>query len=97
MIQLAGGQSIFDDVSEDWPQVSAEVIIERNPAVILGPDSHSDELTVDKIATRPGWADVAAVQDERIYLLNGDAVSRPGPRIVDMLEEVARDLYPDLF
>jgi hypothetical protein len=30
-------------------------------------------------------------------MLNGDAVSRPGPRIVDMLEEAARDLHPDLF
>jgi iron complex transport system substrate-binding protein len=97
LIELGGGQSIFDDVNEDWPEVSAEVILERNPEVILGPDSHGDELTVEKIRTRTGWADIMAVQNEQIYILDGSAISRPGPRIVDMLEEVARDLYPDLF
>ena len=40
LIELAGGQSIFADVTEDWPQVSAEVIVERNPTVILGPKNH---------------------------------------------------------
>jgi iron complex transport system substrate-binding protein len=97
LITMAGGKSIFADVEEDWPQVSTEVVVERNPAVILGPDSHGDELTPEKITTRAGWENIAAVQNGQIYLLNGDAVSRPGPRLVDMLEETARDLHPDLF
>jgi iron complex transport system substrate-binding protein len=97
LIVLAGGKSIFDDVNKDWPEVSAEVILKRNPEVILGPDSHGEELTVEKISARTGWANITAVQNEQIYILDGNAISRPGPRIVDMLEEVARDLYPDLF
>lgn len=97
LITLAGGESIFADVEEDWPQVSAEAVVERDPAFILGPDSHGEELTPEKIKTRTGWENIAAVQNEEIYILNGDAVSRPGPRIVDMLEETARDLHPDLF
>ena len=97
LITLAGGESIFADVAEDWPQVSTEVVVERNPAIILGPDSHGDELTPEKIKARAGWENIAAVQNGEVYLLNGDAVSRPGPRIVDMLEEAARDLHPDLF
>lgn len=97
LVTLAGGHLIFSDVEEDWPQASAEVIIERDPTVILGPDSNSEILTADQIAARPGWAQIAAVQSERIYLLNGDIVSRPGPRIIDALETMARDFYPDLF
>ncbi|MBN1995749.1 MAG: cobalamin-binding protein [Anaerolineae bacterium] len=97
MINIAGGKNIFADVNEDWPQVSAETIVERNPTIIFGPANHSDELTIEQITTRPGWADIAAVQNEQIYILDGDAVSRPGPRVVDVLEEIARDLYPDLF
>ncbi|MEW5960875.1 MAG: cobalamin-binding protein, partial [Chloroflexota bacterium] len=97
IITLAGGDNIFADVAEDWPQVSSEVVVTRNPAVILGPDSHGDALTGDSIARRPGWAGLEAVQTGRIYLLDGDAVSRPGPRLIDMLEEIARDLYPDRF
>lgn len=97
LITLAGGESIFADVADDWPQVSTEVIVARNPEVILGPDSHAEELTIEKINGRAGWDNIAAVQNERIYMLNGDAISRPGPRIVDMLEEAARNLHPDLF
>lgn len=97
IVEIAGGNNIFSDVSEDWPQVSAEIIVDRDPEVILGPDSHGDALVAEKIAARPGWANVAAVKTGRVYLLDGDAVSRPGPRIVNILEEIARDLYPDLF
>jgi iron complex transport system substrate-binding protein len=97
LITMAGGQNIFADTQEDWPQVSAEVLVQRNPTVILGPDSQVEELTAEKIKARAGWENITAVQNGAIFLLNGDAVSRPGPRIVDMLEEAARDLHPDLF
>ncbi len=97
LIELAGGENIFADVNEDWPQISPELIVERNPEVILGPEAHGSALMAEQIATRPGWANIAAVQNERIYLLDGDMVSRPGPRLIDVLEEIARDLYPDLF
>lgn len=97
IIELAGGRNIFADLKEDWPQVSAEVVVTHNPAVILGPESHGSELTAEKIGVRPGWANIDAVQNDRVYLLDPDAVSRPGPRIVEMLEEIARDLYPDQF
>jgi iron complex transport system substrate-binding protein len=95
MIEMAGGKNIFAEVDEDWPQVSPEVIVARNPAVILGPQSHGDALMAEQIAARPGWANLAAVQNGRIYLLDGDMISRPGPRLIDVLEEIARDLYPD--
>ncbi len=97
MIDLAGGQNIFADVEEDWPQVSPEIIVQANPAVILGPTSHAEALAAEQIKNRPGWADIAAVQNNRIYLLDQDMVSRPGPRLIIVLEEMARALYPDLF
>jgi len=97
MIELAGGRNIFTDVDQDWPQVSAELIVSRNPAVILGPASHAEALAVEQIMARPGWSSIAAVQNIRIYLLDSDMVSRPGPRFINILEEIARDLYPDLF
>lgn len=97
LIELAGGRNIFADVTEEYPQISIEEIVQRNPAVILGPDSHADALTPEQIRARPGWGDIRAVQDNRIYLVNGDIVSRPGPRLVDALEDIARALHPDLF
>lgn len=97
MIDLAGATSIFADATEDYPQVSAEALVARNPDVILGPSSHGDKLTPELVAARPGWSELKAVQDGRIYLLDGDTTSRPGPRLADALEELARTLYPERF
>lgn len=84
-------------VTEEWPQISAEEIGQRDPEVILGPDSHGEELTPEKIRARPGWDGIRAVREGRIYLVNGEIVSRSGPRLADALEAVARVLHPDLF
>lgn len=97
MIQLAGGVSIFADLTEDWPAVSAEEVVQKNPAVIMGPDTHGDKLIAEQLAARSGWDQIDAVKNNRIYLIDGNISSRPGPRIVDALESIAESLYPDLF
>lgn len=97
IMKMVGAANIFADVTKDWPEVSAEEIVKRAPAVIMGPDSHGDKLTPDVIAKRPGWASIPAVANKRIYLIDGDTSSRPGPRLADALEETAKALYPDLF
>ena len=97
MIDMAGGVNIFADLTEDYPQVSAEEIVKRNPAFILGPDSHGDKLMAEQLAARSGWNQVEAVKNNKIYLIDGNASSRPGPRLVDALEAIAKALYPDLF
>jgi iron complex transport system substrate-binding protein len=49
------------------------------------------------IAARPGWESLTAVQNKAVYIVDGDIISRAGPRIVDALEAIARALYPELF
>ncbi|MGC8782328.1 MAG: ABC transporter substrate-binding protein [Anaerolineae bacterium] len=97
VIELAGGVNIFADVKEQYPTVSAEAVVSRNPQVILGPSSHGEGLTAAKIAGRPGWGELAAVKAGRIVIVDGDIISRPGPRLADALEAVARGLYPERF
>jgi len=97
ILEMAGGVNIFADVDKDWPQVSAEQIIARNPAVIMGPDTHGDKLTSAIIGKRPGWERLAAVTSGRIHLINGDTSSRPGPRLAEALHDTAVALYPELF
>ena len=77
--------------------ISAEQIIDYDPQVILGPSSHGDQLTVEMIAAREGWTDMTAVQNEAIFLVDGDIVSHTGPRIVDALDLIAAALYPGYF
>ncbi|PDV99232.1 ABC transporter substrate-binding protein [Candidatus Chloroploca asiatica] len=97
MITLVGATNIFADTNEDYPTVSPETVFARDPQVILGPDSHGEFLTVAAISERPGWADLQAVRDGRVYTLDGNIVSRPGPRLADAVELLAATLYPELF
>jgi len=53
--------------------------------------------TPEVVAARPGWAAIDAVASGRVYAIDADIFSRPGPRIVEALEELARLLYPELF
>jgi len=97
MIEKGGGVNLFADVTQPYAEISIEEVIQRNPDVIMGPDTHGEDLTIDQVATRPGWETIKAVQDGRIYVFDGDITSRAGPRIVDGLEMIARALHPDRF
>ena len=97
MIELVGAINIFGELTEAYPQISAEEVVKRDPDVIVGPDTHGDKLTLEVFRQRPGWADIKAVRTGRIYLIDGNIVSREGPRLADALEDVAKALYPDLF
>ncbi len=97
LLSLAGGKNIFADFPVAWPQISQEEVLRLNPAVIMGADDHGDKLTVDQVKKRPGWDKVEAVARGRIYLVSADIVSRPGPRLADGVEAVAKALYPNLF
>ena len=79
-----------------YPTLQSEAIIERNPEVILLADAAFGE-TPEVVAARPGWDTIDAVANDWVYAVDPDIFSRPGPRIVDALEELARLLYPGLF
>lgn len=97
LIELAGGVNVFADVTEEYPQINDEEVIRRNPAVIMGADTMGEKLTTELVAQRPGWDQIDAVRNGRIYLFNGDMVARAGPRLALVLEEMAKAMYPELF
>ena len=97
LIELAGGVNIFAGLPDEYPTVSVEQIVEVDPKFIIGPSSHSDQLTTEMIGAREGWGDMYAVKNNAIYIVDGDIVSRYSPRIVIVLEQFAKILHPDLF
>jgi iron complex transport system substrate-binding protein len=98
IIKLAGGINIFEDIDENYPQISAEVVAERQPQVILYPDYHGTaDLVLESMTLRPGWESVTAVIEGRVFAISDDAFARPGPRVVIAVEEAARLFYPELF
>src|SRR5690625_2936291 len=102
LINLAGGENIAHDSQAAYAEYDLEQLIERDPEVYLTaemtePIEGEEKITAETIAARPGYEDITAIKDGRIYLLDGDIVSRPGPRIIDALELVAKALHEDLF
>jgi iron complex transport system substrate-binding protein len=99
LIERAGGENIAADAERAWVQLSAETIIAKDPEVIFLAD-HPYGETKDSVAARAGWDKISAVVSGRIVELTaeqGDIVSRPGPRVIDALELIARALHPDAF
>lgn len=91
LIELAGGRNLFADLSEEYLQIGTESVVTRDPEVILGADmaaTGAGVLTVEALRARPGWAGLTAVRTGRVVALPADPVSRPGPRLVDALEQV---------
>jgi len=97
LLSKAGGANIAADAKGAYVQLSAEVILAKDPEVILLGDMLFGE-TPEKLKARAGWSNLTAVKTNRVVpIANEDVVARPGPRIVEGLELVARALYPDLF
>ena len=90
MSQL-GLVSIADGVQEgnDYPQLSAEVIVEKDPDIIFLADVKCCAQSAATVAAREGWGALGAVSNGNIVELDDDIASRWGPRLVDLLAQVA--------
>jgi iron complex transport system substrate-binding protein len=97
LVEMAGGVNVFADLAGRYPQVSPEAVLARDPQVILAPAHHAGAVNPDRLARRPGWDRIDAVRHGRVFVLDGDLVSRPGPRMAEALERVARSLHPERF
>lgn len=96
MLVLAGLENIIKDTSIRYPRISAETVIKANPDLILAPTTHFETVEISEISARPGWNEIEAVKEERIYLISGDEVSRCGPRMLDALAEIIKAAYPEV-
>ncbi len=74
--------------SSGYPQLSAEYIVQADPDLILLADTKCCAQDAEKVAKRPGWQDLTAVQNGGVVELDDDVASRWGPRIADLLQQV---------
>ena len=73
---------------EGYAQISREVIVDRNPDLIITLDS--DTITKD-----PAFNEISAVENNRVYTLPSNALSIGGPRFINGIEELALLIYPE--
>jgi iron complex transport system substrate-binding protein len=96
LIRAAGGENAAAGLTSAWAQISIEELLVQDPDFILLGDAIWG-VTPEQVTARAGWEGLTAIKEGRIYPFNDDLVSRPGPRLVDGLEELARLIHPELY
>jgi len=98
LIVLAGGDDIGVAVPVANPVISSERVLSCEPEVIILLDY--PWATAESVVGRPGWETIPAVINGEVYELDAesiDKITRPGPRIAEGLEALARIIHPELF
>lgn len=87
VVAKAGGESVTKDVPSGYPKLSKETASAMSPDVIILSDSEDNREPNAVFKNSP------AVKNGRVYRINADIISRPGPRLVDALEQIAEFLH----
>jgi iron complex transport system substrate-binding protein len=96
LIRTAGGVNFGGNLKGDWVQVSVETLLMNQPDyIVLGDSAYG--VTPESVKGRPGWDALKAVKDGKIFGFDDNTVSRPGPRLVDGLEAMAKLIHPESF
>jgi iron complex transport system substrate-binding protein len=95
LVRRAGGTSVTADVSGAFPRYSDEAALAARPAAIILPGGDAMGAANSTIAA--SLKNSPAALNNRVYRISDDHLSRPGPRLVDGLEEIARALHPEAF
>ncbi|MGH9103961.1 MAG: ABC transporter substrate-binding protein [Acidimicrobiales bacterium] len=92
LLQMAGLRDIAGSGqgSNDYPQLSAEKIIQSNPDLVFLADTICCKQSAATVAARPGWSGMTAVRDGEVVALNDDVASRWGPRVVDLVDAIVK-------
>jgi iron complex transport system substrate-binding protein len=91
LIKRAGGISITADEQSEYPQYSLETAIARKPEVIFFQTGEGLESFPERLKQTPAYA------SSRVHQIDDDLLLRPGPRIIDGLERMARAIHPEIF
>jgi len=98
LVRLAGGRNVAAHLDRPYAQVNAEAILSGKPDVILVMGvAESRERGLTRLRSREGWSSLEPVRRGRVIdSIHADLLSRPGPRLVDGLEALARALHPEV-
>jgi iron complex transport system substrate-binding protein len=95
LITLAGGENIAGNASQPWLNLPDEYVVAKKPQVII-----EAGMGADRNNSAKHWMDlksIPAVKESRVYAYPSDKILRPGPRIGEGLEEIARLVHPECF
>jgi iron complex transport system substrate-binding protein len=97
MIGLAGGINIAADSGSAYPTLSLETVLQEDPEVLIFPVGSMESIPKNEQQEWNRWGNLSAVRDGRLRDVSSDALNRPGPRVVEGLEHLARAIHPDAY
>jgi iron complex transport system substrate-binding protein len=100
IIDLAGGQNVISPTGDQYPSVGTETILTCGAEVIIQSAMGTEDITKQQETAEKFWsryANLPAVKDKKIYVIEADTVLRLGPRLPDGAMAVAKLLHPELF
>ena len=99
LTELAGGANIAHNTNEGYPTMSLEAVIIANPQIIIAGSGMGEgaSLPYEFALTEERLGEVDARVNGRVYDINTDLVGRPGPRMVEGLNQLARMIHPEIF
>src|SRR5579864_4235289 len=96
VINAAGGQSVTEDLPQQYPRISLEEVLRRDPDWLLLPANGHQPISLADLEKRPGWDRVEAVR-RRHVLYYDERLDHSSPRAFDALEDLASKLHADAF
>lgn len=102
LVELAGGRNLLGEAGRHSPWMEFDELLKLDPDVIAimpcGFDIDRTRQEMPALARQPGWNQLKAVRDNRVFLVDGNQyMNRPGPRLVESAEILAEILHPATF
>lgn len=97
LLELAGGDNIAKDAGNAYPRLSMEVVLQKDPEILLFPSMGGRGSPETDLEQWMRWTAMTAVKTRRLHFVPWTLVSRPGPRIGQGLEALARVIHPEIF
>ena len=97
IIELAGATNIAADAQTAYPRITMEEVLRDNPEILLFPVGKEEGIPDEEQQQWRRWTRLSAVKHSRFVRIPSVLLDRPGPRIVDGLELLARAIHPDAF
>jgi len=96
-LRWAGAESVVQS-KQNWPRISIEEVVRLQPDYIVFAGSHGESAATElaDLRARPVWRDLDAVEIGHVVNLNEESI-RPSPGLVDAIEQLARDVHPEVF
>ncbi|WP_226527011.1 ABC transporter substrate-binding protein [Metabacillus niabensis] len=82
---------------EGWVKLTEEEIVKLNPDVIITTYGYYVDNPSEQVLARKGWTEVPAIKNKQVFDVDNDTVTRPGPRLIEGVETLAKLIYPEVF